>query len=112
VPVYLAVIHRIPGREFRIQFPDFPGVEARTAEFGEVRDEAKRTLFDEIRKRGGPQESLPRPTTKEDLQLDRTYREGLLLPLEVDDGFNSQLPTHAPGAAGAAAPSGGRTAGL
>jgi hypothetical protein len=85
VPVYLAVIHRIPGREFRIQFPDFPGVEARTEEFGEVRDEAKRTLLDEIQKRGGPQASLPRPTRKEDLQLEPSYREGLLLPFEVEE---------------------------
>jgi hypothetical protein len=93
MPVYLAVIGRIPGYEYRIQFPDFPGVEAHTAEFDRVRYEAKRILFDEIRKRGGPQASLPRPTSKEDLQLDRTYREGLLLPFEVDEGCDSS-PIH------------------
>lgn len=85
MPVYLALIHRIPGCEYRIQFPDFPGVEARTAEFNEVRDEAKRTLFDEIQRRGGGRESLPRPTKKEELQLEPTYREGLLMPFEVDE---------------------------
>jgi hypothetical protein len=93
VPVYLAVIHRIPGCEYRIQFPDFPGVEARTATLAQVRDEAKRTLFDEIRRRGGLRTALPRPTTREDLQLDRTYREGLLLPFEVEEGCDSN-PIH------------------
>lgn len=85
MPVYLAVIHRIPGREYRIQFPDFPGVEASTADFDEVGDEAKRTLFDEIRRRHGLQTSLPRPTDKERLQLEPAYREGLLLPFEVKE---------------------------
>jgi hypothetical protein len=89
VPVYLAVIHRIPGREYRIQFPDFPGVEARTVEFGEVREEAKRTLLDEIQKRGGSRASLPRPTRKEDLQYEPSYREGLLLPFEVEEVCDS-----------------------
>jgi hypothetical protein len=89
VPVYLALIHRIPGCEYRIQFPDFPGVEARTAEFNEVRDEAKRSLFDEIQRRGDCRESLPRPTKREelqleDLQLEPSCREGLLLPIEVE----------------------------
>lgn len=98
MPVYLAVIHRIPGCEYRIQFPDFPGVEARTAEFERVRDEAERTLSDEIQKRAGSHPSLPRPTTKEDLQLERAYREALLLPLEVDVGDNSEPRIHAPAA--------------
>jgi hypothetical protein len=92
VPVYLAVIHRIPGREYRIQFPDFPGVETRTAEFNEVRDEARRTLLGEIQKRGGPRASLPRPSKKEDLQLELSYREGLLLQFEVDESHGSQSP--------------------
>ena len=90
MPVYLAVIHRIPGREYRIQFPDFPGVEAHTSEFEEVRDEAKRTLFEEIRRRGGFRASLPRPTKKEDLQLEPSYREGLLLPFKVEEGGHSR----------------------
>lgn len=112
MPVYLAVIHRIPGCEYRIQFPDFPGVEARTEEFGEVREEAKRTLFHEIQKRAGSHtSSLPRPTKKEDLQLERAYREALLLPLEVDVVGNSQPRIHTPVAARAAAPRGGRSAG-
>jgi hypothetical protein len=109
MPVYLAVIHRIPGCDYRIQFPDFPGVEAHTAEFDRVRDEAKRTLSDEIRKRGGPRASLPRPTTKEDLQLDRAYREGLLLPFEVDESRDCQL--HPRGTLRAAPPSSKRTDG-
>jgi predicted RNase H-like HicB family nuclease len=90
VPVYLAVIHRIPGCEYRIQFPDFPGVETHTVDLDEVRDEAKRTLFEEIRRRGRLQESLPRPTSKEDLQLELTYREGLLVPFEVDESRDAQ----------------------
>jgi hypothetical protein len=108
VPVYLAVIHRIPGCEYRIQFPDFPGVEAHTVDFDEVRDAAKRTLFDEIRRRGVLQETLPRPTSKEDLQLELTYREGLLLPFEVDESRDPQLP--APRGVRSAAPSRRRTA--
>ena len=111
MPVYLAVIHRIPGCEYRIQFPDFPGVEARTAKFGQVREEAKRTLSHEIQKRAGSHPSLPRPSTKEDLQLERAYREALLLPFEVDVGGNSQPRIHTPVAVPAAAPSGGRSAG-
>jgi predicted RNase H-like HicB family nuclease len=103
VLVYLAVIHRIPGREYRIQFPDFPGVEAHTVDFDEVRDEAKRTLLEEIGKRGVLQQSLPRPTSKEDLQLELTYREGLLLPFEVNESRVPQLP--APRRVRAAAPS-------
>jgi hypothetical protein len=90
VPVYLAVIHRIPGREYRIQFPDFPGVEAYTAEFEEVCDEAKRTLFEEIRRRRSCWASLPRPAKKEDLQLEPTYREGLLLPFTVEEAGDSR----------------------
>jgi hypothetical protein len=111
VPVYLAVIHRIPGCEYRIQFPDFPGVEARTAEFDRVRDEAKRTLSHEIQKRAVSHPSLPRPTTKEDLQLERAYREGLLLPLEVQGADNSEPRIHVPVAAPAAASGGGRSTG-
>jgi hypothetical protein len=108
VLVYLAVIHRIPGCEYRIQFPDFPGVEAHTTQFDRVRDEAKRTLSDEIRKRGGPRALLPRPTSKEDLQLELTYRQGLLLPFEVDESRDPQLAS--PRGVRAAVPSRRRTA--
>jgi predicted RNase H-like HicB family nuclease len=81
---YVAVVERVPGKEFRIRFPDFAEVHARAESIegaSEHAAQALRTRIDDLLRNG---ERVPRPTSVDAVKADPDNRHGFLLQIDVE----------------------------
>lgn len=74
---YIALIHKEPGSDYGVSFPDFPGC----VTAGRTLDEAKREAFDvlALHIEGMLQdgEALPAPSSLEHVMADRAHRDAV-----------------------------------
>jgi predicted RNase H-like HicB family nuclease len=81
---YLAVVNRVSGKGFVLQFPDFPDCVVRRPRFDQAvgrANEAFRSQVDVFVQLG---KQLPRPTSLEELKSDPENRNSFLLKFEIE----------------------------
>lgn len=81
--IYVAVIERVPGKEFRAHFPDFPEVGTHDVTIDGVAARGGRVLRAHIDELLQANERVPRPTSIGDVKADGRYRHGFLLQIEA-----------------------------
>jgi predicted RNase H-like HicB family nuclease len=81
---YVAIVERVPGKEFRIRFPDFAEVHPRAGSIEGASDRAARALRARIHELLRNDERLPRPTSVDAVKEDPDNRQGFLLRIEVE----------------------------
>ncbi len=81
---YVAVVERVPGKEFRIRFPDFADVHARAESIEGASEHAARALRTRIDDLLRNDERVPRPTSVDAVKADPDNRHGFLLQIDVE----------------------------
>jgi predicted RNase H-like HicB family nuclease len=81
---YVAVVERVPGKEFRIRFPDFTDVRPRANSIEGASDHASRALRARIEDLLRNDERVPRPTSVDAVKSDPDNRHGFLLQIDVE----------------------------
>jgi predicted RNase H-like HicB family nuclease len=81
---YVAVVERVPGKEFRIRFPDFAEVHTRAESIEGASEHAARALRTRIEGLLRNDERVPRPTGVDAVKSDPDNRHGFLLQIDVE----------------------------
>jgi predicted RNase H-like HicB family nuclease len=81
---YVAVVERVPGKEFRIRFPDFADVHARAESIEGASEHAARALRTRVDDLLGNEERVPRPSSVDAVKADPDNRHGFLLQIDVE----------------------------
>ena len=81
---YVAVVERVPGKEFRVRFPDFADVHARAESIEGASEQAARALRARVDDLLQSDERVPRPTSVDAAKADPDNRHGFLLQIDVE----------------------------
>lgn len=81
---YVAVVERVPGKEFRIRFPDFAEVRARAESIEGASEHSFQALQARIEDLLRNDERVPRPTSVDAVKADPDNRHGFLLQIDVE----------------------------
>lgn len=84
IVTYIAIVERVPGKEFRAHFPDFPDVRASDATIEAIGVRGRSVLRAHIGGLLQSNEGVPRPMSVDEVKEDGRYRTGFLLKIDVD----------------------------
>jgi predicted RNase H-like HicB family nuclease len=76
---YIALIHKDPGSEYGVSFPDFPGCVTAGADLDEARDMAEEALAFHIEGMAEDDAPLPEPSSLEAVMANGDNRDGLAI---------------------------------
>ncbi len=76
---YIALIHKEPGSEFGVSFPDLPGCVTAGDNLDEARDMAAEALAFHLEGLDQDGEPIPEPSTLEAVMKDPTNRDGVAI---------------------------------
>ncbi|HEY1943873.1 MAG TPA: type II toxin-antitoxin system HicB family antitoxin [Roseiarcus sp.] len=76
---YIALIHKEPGSEFGVSFPDLPGCVTAGASLDEARDMAAEALAFHLEGLDQDGEPIPEPATLEAVMRDPANRDGVAI---------------------------------
>jgi predicted RNase H-like HicB family nuclease len=81
---YIGIIHKDPGSDFGISFPDFPGCISAGSTLDEARSLGEEALAFHVRGMVEDGDSIPEPSSLEAVMSDRDFRDGVavLVPLQ------------------------------
>ncbi|MCX5893526.1 MAG: plasmid partition protein ParG [Deltaproteobacteria bacterium] len=77
MPNYLAVVHKEPGSDYGVSFPDFPGCVTAGKTIDEAKDWAQEALLLHVEGLREDGEDLPAPTNLEDIVADPENAEAV-----------------------------------
>jgi predicted RNase H-like HicB family nuclease len=80
---YIALIHKEPGSEFGVSFPDLPGCITAGADLDEARDMAAEALGFHLEGLEQDGEPIPEPSTLETVMKDPANRAGVAILVEA-----------------------------
>lgn len=88
MPHYIALIHKEPGSDYGVSFPDFPGCITVGADLDEARARAEEVLAFHVEGMAEDGDVLPDPSGLERVMAERENRDGvaILVPLEATAG--------------------------
>ena len=83
---YIALIHKDPGSDYGVSFPDLPGCVTAGETLDEARSLAEEALALHVEGLVGDGVDLPEPSSLEGVMADRGNRDGVavLVPLKTD----------------------------
>jgi predicted RNase H-like HicB family nuclease len=81
---YIAIVERIPGKEFRAHFRDFPEVRVSHATIEGIGARSSQVLRAHVEQLLQAHEAVPRPTSVDAAKEDAQYRRGFLIQIDVD----------------------------
>lgn len=81
---YVAIVERIPGKEFCAQFPDFPEVRVSHATIEGIGARSSQVLRAHVEQLLQAHETVPRPTSVDEVKEDGQYRHGFLIQIDAD----------------------------
>lgn len=81
---YVAIVERIPGKEFCAQFPDFPEVRASNTTIEGVGARSSQVLRAHVARLLQADQRVPSPISVDEVKEDGRYRHGFLLQIEVE----------------------------
>jgi predicted RNase H-like HicB family nuclease len=87
---YPALVHKEPGTDYRVSFPDFPGCITAGATFDEARVKAKEALAFHIEGMLKDGETLPAPSNLDAIRTDPKNRDGIIIMVIVRPTCSSQ----------------------
>jgi predicted RNase H-like HicB family nuclease len=76
---YIALIHKDPGSDYGVSFPDFPGCVTAGSDLDEARAMAEEALAFHIEGMAEDGASLPEPSSLEAVMADRDNRDGVAI---------------------------------
>lgn len=82
MPKYIGVIHKDPGSDFGVTFPDFPGCVSAGDTLDEARAMGEEALRGHAKMMVDEGETLPEPSSREIVMADPVYASGV--PFTVD----------------------------
>ncbi len=80
---YIALIHKDPGSDYGVSFPDFPGCITIGADLDEARDRAEEVLAFHIEGMAEDGCVIPEPGSLEQAMADRENRDGVAILVPV-----------------------------
>ena len=82
---YIGLIHKDPGSDYGVSFPDFPGVVTAGRTLDEARAMAEEALLFHVEGLAEDGEPLPEPSTLEAVMQDPTNRDGVAILVALRD---------------------------
>ncbi len=80
---YIAIIHKDPNSDFGVSFPDFPGCITAGRTLDEAKDMAIEALTGHIEVMRDTGESVPDPSTLDEVMKDSDFRDGVAFLVSV-----------------------------
>jgi predicted RNase H-like HicB family nuclease len=80
---YIAVIHKVPVGEYRVTYPDFPGLLSGGSDLDEARALAEETLTFHIDGLVDDNRDLPEPSSLDSIMANSENRSGIAVLLNV-----------------------------
>jgi len=81
---YIAIIHKDPDSDFGVSFPDFPGCITAGRTLDEAKEMAREALSGHIALMREAGESLPEPSTFDQVMSDPQFRDGTAFLVELE----------------------------
>jgi predicted RNase H-like HicB family nuclease len=80
---YVAVIHKDTGSDYGVSFPDFPGCITAGHTLDEAKDMAAEALSGHIAEMIGAGETIPEPSSLDEVMADPDFRDGVAFLVEA-----------------------------
>lgn len=82
---YVAIIHKDPGSDFGVSFPDFPGCITAGRTLDEAKDMALEALAGHIEVLREMGETVPDPSSLDEVMSDPEFRDGVAFLVRVEE---------------------------
>lgn len=83
---YIALIHKDPGSDYGVSFPDFPGCVSAGADLDEARAMGAEALGFHVEAMAEDGEAIPEPSSLEAVMADPENRDGVAILVALSDG--------------------------